>query len=168
MKRVDLWMIGIGLSFSVGLLTVAPGYAEEKDHVTECTLATLTGTYVFTATGYTITPSGPEPKAIVEMIDFDGEGTLTVPAVSRSLNGVILPNQVGLPGTYTVNENCTGTITFGEPGSGGPTFDIVIAPNGKECYMIQTNANNVLAGVSRRVSHTHEERDHEERDEHRR
>jgi hypothetical protein len=140
MKRVDLWMIGIGLSLSVGLLTVAPGYAGGKDHVTECTPATLTGTYVFTATGYTITPSGPEPKAILEVIDFDGEGTLTVPALSRSLNGVILPNTVGSDGEYTVNENCTGTITF----DSGPTFDIFIAPNGKECYMIQTNANNVL------------------------
>src|SRR5262245_47806392 len=127
MKRVDLWMMGIGLSLSVGLLTVAPGYADENDHVTECTLATLSGTYVFIATGYTIVASGfptgtgpstvPEPKAIVEVIDFDGEGKVTVPAVSRSLNGVILPNQVGLPGMYTVNDNCTGTIAFGEPGS---------------------------------------------------
>ena len=160
MKRVSLWMIGIGLCITMGLITVEPGYAEDKDHATECTLATLTGTYVFTATGYTIASSGPEPKAIVEVIDFDGEGTLTVPAVSRSLNGVILPNQVGLPGTYTVNDNCTGTIAFGEPGSGGPTFDIVIAPNGKECYMLQTNTNNVLAGVARRVAHDDADHDH--------
>jgi hypothetical protein len=155
-------MIGIGLSLSVGLLTVAQGYAEEKDDVTECTLATLTGTYVFIATGYTIVASGfptgtgpltvPEPKAIVEVIDFDGEGKVTVPAVSRSLNGVILPNTVGSNGEYTVNENCTGTITF----DSGPTFDIFIAPNSKECYMLQTNANNVLAGVARRVAHAHE------------
>jgi hypothetical protein len=166
MKRVDLWLIGIGLSLSVGLLTVAPGYAGGKDHVTACTLATLTGTYVFIATGYTIVTSGfptgkgpstvPQPKAIVEGIDFDGEGTLTVPAVSLSLNGVILPNTVGSNGEYTVNDNCTGTITF----DSGPTFDIVIAPNGKECYMIQTNANNVLAGVARRVAHDDADHDH--------
>ena len=43
MKRVDLWMIGIGLSLSVGLLTVKPGYAEKKDRTPKCTLATLKG-----------------------------------------------------------------------------------------------------------------------------
>jgi hypothetical protein len=32
------------------------------------------------------------------------------------------------------------------------TFDIFIAPNGKEYHMIQTDPNTVLAGVSRRVS----------------
>ena len=31
MKRVSLWMIGIGLCITVGLITVEPGYAEEKD-----------------------------------------------------------------------------------------------------------------------------------------
>jgi hypothetical protein len=137
MKRVDLWMIGIGLSLSVGLLTVAPGYAEEKDQATECTPATLTGLYVFTATGYNIVPSGfstgpstvPQPKAIVEVIDFSGDGTLTTPAVSRSANGVIFPTTVGSNGEYTVNEDCTGTITFLP---NGPHFDIFIAPNGKD------------------------------------
>jgi hypothetical protein len=166
MKRVDLWMMGIGLSLSVGLLTVVPGYAGGKDHVTECTLATLTGTYVFIATGYTIVASGfpagtgpstvPEPKAIVEVIDFDGQGTVTVPAVSRSLNGVIVPNTVGSNGEYTVNDTCTSTITF----DSGPIFDIVIAPNGKEYYMLQTNKNNVLAGVARRVAHDDADHDH--------
>ena len=156
MKRVDLWMIGIGLSLSVGLLTVAPGYAEEKDHATECTPATLTGLYVFTATGYNIVPSGfstgpstvPQPKAIVEVIDFSGDGTLTTPAVSRSANGVIFPNTVGSNGEYTVNEDCTGTVTFVTD----VHLDIFIAPNGKEFHLIQTDANSVLAAVARKVS----------------
>ena len=153
MKRVDLWMIGIGLSLSVGLLTVAQGYAE-------CTLATLSGTYVFTATGYNITSSGPQPKAIVEVIDFNGDGTLNVPAATVSLNGNTPLRSKDVGGSYTVpntnfsddSESCTGTITFNI----GPTLDIFIAPNGKEFYLIQTNPNTVLAGVARRVSHDHE------------
>jgi len=31
----------------VGLLTVKPGYAEEEEHATTCTLATLKGRYLF-------------------------------------------------------------------------------------------------------------------------
>jgi hypothetical protein len=166
MKRVGLWaVIGIGLSLSVGLLTVAPGYTKEKDHETECTPATLTGLYVFTATGYNIVPSGfatgpstvPQPKAIVEVIDFNGDGTLTTPAVSRSANGVIFPNTVGSNGEYTVNEDCTGMISFLP---NGPHLDIFIARNGKDINMIQTDANTVLAGVARRVSHDHADHDH--------
>jgi hypothetical protein len=149
-------MIGIGLSLSVGLLTVAQGYAEEKDHATECSLATLTGLYVFTASGYNIVNSVPQPKAIVEVLDFNGDGTLATPAVSRSANGVIFPNTVGSNGEYTVNEDCTGTITFLPS---GPHFDIFIVPNGKDINMIQTDANTVLAGVSRRVSHDHADHD---------
>jgi hypothetical protein len=50
MKRVGLWAaIGIGIFITVGLITVEPGYAEEKDHAPTCTLATLNGVYVFTA-----------------------------------------------------------------------------------------------------------------------
>jgi hypothetical protein len=43
MTRVSLWMIEIGLFITVGLLTVEPGYAEQKDHPRKCTLATLKG-----------------------------------------------------------------------------------------------------------------------------
>ena len=47
MKRVSLWMIGIGLFITVGLITVEQGYAEEKDHAPTCTLETLKGRYLF-------------------------------------------------------------------------------------------------------------------------
>jgi hypothetical protein len=96
-----------------------------------------------------IVESVPQPKAIVEVIDFNGDGTLTTPAVSRSANGVIFPNTVGSNGEYTVNEDCTGTITFLP---NGPHFDIFVTPNGKDINMIQTDANTVFAGVARKVS----------------
>jgi hypothetical protein len=43
MKRVGLWALGIGVLASVGLLTVAQGFADENDRATKCTLATLRG-----------------------------------------------------------------------------------------------------------------------------
>jgi hypothetical protein len=147
MKRVGLWAaIGIGIFITVGLITVEPGYAEDGP---TCTLKTLNGVYVFTATGWNITPSGPIPKAIVEVIDFNGDGTLTVPAATVSINGVISGGGGG-SGTYTVDEDCTGTITF----TPGPNFDIFIVPNGKELYMIQTGGvlPAVFAGTTKRVS----------------
>jgi hypothetical protein len=151
MKRVGLWAIGIGLVITVGLLTIEPGYADEKKHGPTCTLKTLRGTYVFNATGYTIGESGPEPKAIVEVIDADGDGKVTVPAVTLSLNGVIIsPPNGGSDGEYDVNDDCTGTLTFLP---NGPHFNIFVLPNGKEFHMIQTDPDTVFSGVSQRVSH---------------
>src|SRR5258705_437440 len=113
MRRVGLWAaIGIGICITVGLITMEPGYGEEKDQAPTCTLATLTGSYVFAATGYNIVSSVPQPKAIGESIDFDGDGTLTSLA-TVSVNGVLLGASFhGGSGSYTINENCTGTITF--------------------------------------------------------
>jgi hypothetical protein len=149
MKRVGLWAaIGIGIYITVGLITVEPGYAEEKEHEPTCTLKTLKGRYLFATTGYNIVESVPQPIAIVESIDFNGNGTLTVLAATVSINGVIVRFMDG-SGSYTVNEDCTGTITFAPS---APNLDIFIAPNGKEFYLIQTDPNTVLAAVARRVS----------------
>jgi hypothetical protein len=52
-----------------------------------CRLHTLRGSYVFAATGYDIVGGVAQPKAIVEAIDFHGDGTLSVPAVTVSVNG---------------------------------------------------------------------------------
>ena len=42
----------------------------------DCTLKTLRGSYFFAANGYTIVAGAAQPKAIVEVIDFKGDGTL--------------------------------------------------------------------------------------------
>ena len=62
-------------------------------------------------------------------------------------NGTIL-RFADVGGSYTVNEDCTGTITFVTD----VHLDIFIAPHGKEFYLIQTDPSSVLATVARRVS----------------
>ena len=147
MKRISLWMFGIGLVLIMGLIMAKHGYAGEKDDGRTCTQETLHGTYQFATTGYNIVDSVPQPIAIVEVIDMNGDGTLNVAAVTLSVNGTILRfTDVG--GSYTVNEDCTGTITFVT----GVHLDIFIAPHGKEFHLIQTDANSVLAAVASKVS----------------
>jgi hypothetical protein len=120
-----------------------------------CTLATLDGLYVFASTGFTIPASGPaEPKAIVEFIRFNGDGTLGVPGATLSLNGVIAQIPPGGTGSYTVADlvpadgACTGSLTF----TGGPSFDLFIRAKGADIWMIQTNPANVLQGTATKVS----------------
>lgn len=114
-----------------------------------CRLHTLRGTYVFAASGYNIVGGIAQPKAIVEAIDFNGDGTLSVPAVTVSINGFINRTIPGGVGEYTVDAGCTGTVTF----TGGPSFDMFIERTGKEAWMIQTNPNTVFQGTVTRVSH---------------
>ena len=114
----------------------------------ECTAATIRGVYMFHASGYNIVSGVPLPKAIIETVVFDGLGNVTTPAVSVSINGTLLQPPQGNPGVYTVDADCTGTLTFAD----GPRFDLQITPNGKQINMLQTNPNTVMQGTAQRVS----------------
>jgi hypothetical protein len=122
----------------------ASGFAPADGEGRACTLGTLRGSYVFSATGFNIVGGVQQPKAIVEVMAFNGDGTLDVSAATVSLNGVIIRS---LPsyGTYTVENDCTGTITLN-----GPTFDIFLSTDGDDISMIQTNPNTVFQGLATR------------------
>ena len=105
-----------------------------------CGLNTLRGSYIFATHGWNIVNGVAQPKAIVEGIDFNGDGTLVSPFATISLNGTIIRNG-NTPGTYTVNADCTGTVTF----TPAPSFDIFVDPNGKQLWMIQTGPEAVPA-----------------------
>lgn len=113
-----------------------------------CTEGTLRGSYVFSASGFNIVGGVPQPKAIVEVIVFNGDGTLDVPAATVSLNGVIVRSLHSV-GTYTVADDCSGTIAFN-----GPTYDMFLSKDGDEISMIQTNPNTVFQGLATRTSRT--------------
>jgi hypothetical protein len=98
-----------------------------------------------------------QPKAIIEVIDFNGDGTLSVPAAIRIVNGVVARSDPGGTGSYTVEAGCTGALAF----DGGPSFDIFPSPEGEDLWMIQTNPDTVFQGTATRVSrHRSREQDH--------
>ena len=113
-----------------------------------CSNATLRGLYVFSASGFQIVAGVAQPKAIVEPIRFEGDGTLSSPGATRSVNGTIFRSPAGGGGTYALGTDCIGTLVF----PGGPTFDIFASPKGEDMWMIQTNPNNVFQGNVTRVS----------------
>lgn len=117
-----------------------------------CGAHTLRGSYVFNAHGWNIVGGVPVPKAIVEGIDFNGDGTLVSPFATVSINGTILHFSGG-SGSYTVNPDCTGTLTF----PGVASFDIFVQPgDGKQVWMIQTGpavpGPPVFEGTATKVS----------------
>jgi hypothetical protein len=115
-----------------------------------CTSETLHGRYVFAARGFTINTGVAQPKAIVEVIDFDGDGAVSVPLATVSLNGRILRSAPGTGGKYAVDDACTGTIEFGSDGN-AITYDIVASARGNQVWMIQTNPNTVFQGTATRT-----------------
>jgi hypothetical protein len=136
----------------------APGAAQARDSDEDrkpCSDATLHGLYVFTASGFNIVGGGAQPKAIVELIRFNGDGSLTVPASTVSINGVITRSPPDGPGSYEVRADCTGSLVFGPPGPTpqGPTYDLFVGPKGSEINMIQTGPGApVFQGTAERQS----------------
>ncbi len=128
------------LLFTCALLALVAAMAQGTSGTARAAIApqacgayTLHGSYVFTAHGWNIVSGVAVPKAIVEGINFNGDGTLVSPFATVSINGTILHSS-GSPGTYTVNADCTGTLSF----TGGPSFDIFVSLNGQQLWMIQT------------------------------
>ena len=123
------------------------GFAQAHE---PCSASTLEGLYIFSATGFNIVQGAAQPKAVTEYIHFNGDGTLSVPAATVSVNGVITRPPAGV-GTYTLDPDCTGRLQFGPPGA---AFDLFIAGHGSEVYMNQTGGAvpGVLEGRARRIS----------------
>jgi len=142
MRKITQYM----LVAAVAVLGGAAGASANDDQ--ECSLTTLRGVYVFAATGDNVVAGVPQPKAIIEVIEFNGDGTLLVPAATRSVNGAV-GRSAGVTGGYTVDAGCTGTISFDGP---GPKFDVFLSPRGDRGWMIQTDPNTVFQGTVTRVS----------------
>ena len=117
----------------------------------ECSLGTLNGDYVFTASGHSLIAGVWQPKAIVESLHFNRDGTLSVTAATvanAGNSGTVTQSPPGGTGTYALDTNCKGTLQF----TPGPSFDIFVAPNGREFWKIQTNPGNVFQGLVKKIA----------------
>ena len=139
MNRVGLWAVGIGVLASVGLLSVAQGYAGDNAGATQCSLKTLQGRYLFAASATLFPPAfGVKEVSVGSAAGyhiFNGDGT-GMDFVTFTVNGVDqnVPSPNDL--TYTLNPDCTGTYTVLPEGVGLPKFDIFVSPNGDEMTSI--------------------------------
>jgi hypothetical protein len=135
------------LLVGVGVLAVKTGAAEEA---AQCSVATLSGTYIFTADGVAISGEDKVPFALAGIEVYDGAGQVQG-VLSSSTNGAIVRN-VPFSGTYTVNANCTGTYTTTDSAGNVVHVDQFIAPDGSELTFVQTDPGIVAAGSERKGS----------------
>jgi len=131
-------MIGLGATF--------PGGALPKVHAQEeaqgCSAATLKGTYALTFSGFFTRDPVPAainafiPVAGGGLVTFDGNGNLSA-SETVSVGGLISP--VNVPGTYTVNSDCTGSLT-----TANAHLNLVIVRNGREILAVNTDQGHVV------------------------
>ncbi len=144
-----------GSSARPGMPTTTASLTSERNHDDDvCGVSTLRGTYVFAASGFNIVAGVMVPKAIVEVVEFHGDGDLSVTAATVTVNGTISRTLNG-SGTYTVKNDCSGTILF----TGGPAFDIFVAKDAETIWMIQTGPiPSVFQGTATRTSRAPDQR----------
>ena len=115
-----------------------------------CSNAILRGTFAYTSTGYIAAPPAiAGPFAETGTQTFDGSGG-TAAAVTLSQNGNILP--VTITGTYTVNPDCTGTMTL-QVSAIDVTVHVffVIDDSGDGFQAIETDPGLVITRIGRRL-----------------
>ena len=137
------------------LLAVSVFYAqsvvaqEESAKVKECSKATLWGSFGYTSTGTLLDSYVPPPFAgpfgEVGRQTFDGKGHTDATATTSS-NGNIA--KVTIEGTYTVNPDCTGSMTLNvSPFDSTVHADFVIDYDGAELRAIGSDSGLIETRV---------------------
>jgi hypothetical protein len=137
------------------LLAVSMFYAqsvvaqEQSTGVKECSKTTLSGSFGYSSTGTLLDSYVPAPYAgpfgEVGRQTFDGRGNTSATATTSS-NGNIAP--VTVEGTYTVNPDCTGSMTLNvSPFDAVVHADFVIDDDGAQLRAIGTDSGLVETRV---------------------
>lgn len=108
--------------------------------------ATLLGEYLSMGGG---TVPGVGPVAFIGRIKFDGKGNVTNP-FTASLGGTIL--RADVPGTYTLNDDCSGTLLLETP-IGPQHYDLRVMPDGSKIDYIETDSGTIISGGASRMKH---------------
>jgi hypothetical protein len=145
-------MLATPMMIVCGLL-FAGSSAWADDDKPVCTVKTLKGRYLWVDKATNLPPfagvTGPTPATNAGFHLFNGDGT-GMEIITFILNGVTILKNAVVPFSYTVNADCTGTVTALVPN--GPHFDIFVAPDGGSVAYIGADPGNGVNDIAQRVS----------------
>ena len=129
------------LALVAGLMTLAPSLVSAEP---ECSASTLNGAYAYGASGLNTAPGPPgvvtpSPSNQVGIVTFDGAGKFKIILTSVSAYGVT-PLFIPFSGTYTVNPDCSGTLTLKFSDTNSSHSAIVIGGAATTIYAIIIDA----------------------------
>jgi len=147
---------------SLFLLTFVLAPAAFPEQWQQCIIqnAVLNGAYVVTTTGTAGSPVWAPftgPVATLARMVFDGTGTLqvtTVTIVAANPPANVTPPFV-ITGTYTVNRDCTGSVTLNFSPNPNGHYNLVVSPDGQQITMISTDKGDVLVATGTRLDNHH-------------
>ena len=117
--------VGASLMLGASLLMLPKAQGAQE----QCSVGKLQGRYVFTGQGSNVHYGA---------FDFDGAGQFSGKQTSVRYKTSI--QREALNGTYTLEADCTGTLTL-EGQLGGPAhWDVFVTSDGKKGRMIRTDA----------------------------
>jgi hypothetical protein len=120
----------------LGVLAIGAGYAKDENASgAKCSEATLDGTYLFAEDGFILTGNEQTPFALAGYEVYNGNGK--VRGVQSGNFGGEVSRKERFTGTYTVNADCTATVTYtnGEPFR----YDLFVAPDGSQFTLVQVS-----------------------------
>jgi hypothetical protein len=144
-----IFTIAVAVALTGGPISPVNVAAQGFGNGGACSNHTLRGDYGLLASGILRLPpflgGGSEHFAATAMWTFNGDGTLTQ-GLGAALHGEVTgtaPDRDELPGTYSVNPNCTGTMALQVPELPFPIeYAIVIVDNAREIKGIVTSATS--------------------------
>ena len=138
------------LAFACALVclaaTMAPGTSATARAAADarvCSVGMLKGLYLWTFDGYANLGATLVPKAVMQGLRFNGDGTTFNPFGTVNIGGTIIIDATGGVGTYTVAADCTGTLSI----TNGPSFNIYVGPGAQQVWTTQIAGGVAGLGV---------------------
>src|SRR4030095_8055958 len=126
--------------------TMAPGTSATARAAADaqvCSVGMLRGLYLWTFDGYADLGGNLVPKAVMQGLRFNGDGTTFNPFGTVNIGGTIIIDAAGGVGTYTVAPDCTGTLSI----TNGPSFNIYVGPGAQQVWTTQIGGGVAGLGV---------------------
>jgi hypothetical protein len=115
-----------------------------------CSVHMLRGLYLWTFDGYANLNGNLVPKAVMQGLQFNGDGTTFNTFGTVNIGGSIIIDATGGVGTYTVAADCTGTISI----TNGPSFNMYVGPGAQKIWtnqIVGAGATGLGVGTATRL-----------------
>jgi hypothetical protein len=99
-----------------------------------CSEGMLKGLYLSSWDGYANFGGNLVPKAVMEGRRFNGDGTWVNEFGTVNVGGTTIIDATGAVGTYTVEADCTGTLSV----PNGPRLNMYVGPGAQKFWFTQT------------------------------
>jgi hypothetical protein len=132
-------LVGLVAAMALGTSVTARAAADAQ----VCSVGMLRGLYLWTFDGYANFGGNLVPKAVMQGLRFNGDGTTYNTFGTVNVGGTIIIDATGGVGTYTVEADCTGTISI----TNGPSFNMYVGPGAQQVWTTQVAGGAGGAGL---------------------